>query len=139
MARLPLLPFLLLTACSRAFGPAEEAAIRAVMAEQEAAWDAGDIPGFMRGCADTVVFVGRRGTTRGRDAVTENYLRNYPDREAMGALTFTLHEVVPAGRGHAWATGGWTLHRAADTLSGGFSLLWVEGPEGWRIARDHSY
>jgi ketosteroid isomerase-like protein len=31
------------------------------------------------------------------------------------------------------------LVRTADTLGGGFTLLWVKEGEAWKIARDHSY
>ena len=116
-----------------------ELAVRAEMARQEAAWDAGDIPGFMAGYAPEVCFVSRADRTCGRDSVTRRYQRRYPDRAAMGDLRFTISEVLPAGTGHAWCTGSWTLVRAADTLDGGFSLLWQKRPEGWRIVRDHTY
>lgn len=123
----------------RAFGTDDEQAIRSVMSGQESAWDRGDIAGFMAGYADTVVFLSPKGTTRGRDAVTANYMRSYPDASAMGDLTFGITEVVPAGADHAWSTGTWRLVRATDTLSGAYSLLWVRQAEGWRIARDHTY
>ncbi len=135
-----ILSFLLsFSSCTGPFTLEDDAAIRAVMAGQEAAWDQGDIPGFMEGYSDTVCFVSRMGTTCGRAAVTANYARNYPDKDAMGDLTFGIQEVLPAGGGHAWLTGTWRLTRASDTLDGGFSLLWVKEAEGWRIARDHTY
>jgi ketosteroid isomerase-like protein len=121
------------------FTPADEAAIRAVMAAQEAAWDRADVDGFMQGYADTVCFLSPRGRTCGRAEVTANYKRSYPDASAMGDLTFGVGEVVPAGADHAWMTGTWRLARRSDTLSGAFSLLWVKQAEGWRIARDHTY
>jgi uncharacterized protein (TIGR02246 family) len=130
---------LILTACAPDFGPKDEAAIRQVMAQQEVAWDRGDITGFMEGYADTVCFLSRRGPTCGRDAVTANYRRSYPDAMAMGDLAFNIQEVLPAGGDHAWVTGTWEVHRATDTIGGGFSLLWVRGPQGWRIVRDHTY
>jgi len=130
---------LLLTACTPRFTPADDAAIRTVMAEQEAAWDRGDIPGFMEGYSDTVCFLSSRGSTCGRDAVTANYLRNYPDDAAMGDLAFGIQELLPAGGEHAWLTGTWHLVRAVDTLGGGFSLLWAKEAQGWRIVRDHTY
>lgn len=134
------IPYLcLLTACTTPFTPTDDTAIRTAMADQELAWDMGDIPGFMQGYSDTVCFIGSRGTTCGRDAVTANYLRNYPDQAAMGDLAFGIQEVVPAGDDHAWVTGTWTLVRAADTLGGGFSLLWARERDGWRIVRDHTY
>ena len=117
----------------------DESAIRLVMDDQEAAWDRGDIEAFMAGYSDTVCFIGSRGRTCGREPVTANYKKSYPDKSAMGDLTFRTDEVLPVGDGHAWATGRWTLVRATDTLQGGYTLLWVKEQMGWRIARDHSY
>ena len=119
--------------------PTAEPSIREAMAAQEAAWDRGDIRGFMRGYAEDICFIGKKGRTCGKEAVTLNYEKNYPDRAAMGDLRFVLHEVVPAGAGHAWVTGTWALFRTADTLGGGFSLLWRKDTDGWHIIRDHTY
>ena len=131
---------LMMHACQPVSGPqAGEAAIRQVMAEQEAAWDRGDIRGYMAGYAEEVCFIGSRGRTCGREAVARNYGKSYPDKAAMGDLRFVLHEVLPVGGAHAWVTGTWELFRTADTLSGGFSLLWHKGADGWQILRDHSY
>ncbi len=116
-----------------------EAAIRQVMADQEAAWDRGDIPGFMDGYADTVCFIGPNSRTCGREAVQARYMQRYPDRASMGDLSFGIDEVVIAGDRNAWLTGTWRLVRAADTLGGGFALFWAHGPDGWRVARDMTY
>ncbi|HNK86150.1 MAG TPA: DUF4440 domain-containing protein [Flavobacteriales bacterium] len=144
---LPILVVCIASSCATpVFGPEDEAAIRAVMADQEVAWDRGDVGGFMEGYADSVCFVNARGTTCGKAAVTANYRKHYPDKAAMGDLTFSDLEVVGAGPEHAWCTGKWQLVRgvagarsSADTLGGGFSLLWADGPSGWRIVRDHTY
>ena len=129
-----------LTACGgHVFGPGDEEAIRQVMADQETAWDRGDIPGFMEGYAPDVCFVSDRGTTCGREQVTANYQRRYPNKDAMGDLEFSVGEVIAAGGDHAWCTGGWKLHRESDTLSGGFSLLWQRQGDAWRIIRDHTH
>ncbi len=128
----------LLAGCAQPSFQADEQAIREVMAMQEKAWDSGDVRAFMVGYADSVCFIGSRGRTCGREAVTANYLRNYPDKAAMGDLSFTQLEVLSAGTDHAWCTGRWTIARA-DTVGGGFSLLWVRTSQGWRILRDHSY
>ncbi|MBL7951493.1 MAG: DUF4440 domain-containing protein [Flavobacteriales bacterium] len=130
---------LLFAACgSNPTGEAERE-IRQVMADQELAWDRGDIPAFMDGYADQVCFVSKKGITCGKQAVTANYLRSYPDKDAMGDLSFGIHEVVMAGDQYAWLTGTWRSVRSVDTLGGGFSLLWERTPEGWRILRDHTY
>lgn len=134
-----LVSMLSLGACSSPFGADDDAAIRTVMAEQEAAWDRGDIPTYMEGYADDVCFTSGKDATCGREAVTSNYLRKYPDKAAMGDLTFGINELLPAGNGHAWLTGTWQLVRSADTLGGGFSLLWKKEGRHWRIIRDHSY
>lgn len=125
--------------CGRSFTPADDAAIHQVMADQEQAWDRGDITGFMEGYADSVCFIGRRGKSCGKAAVTANYQRSYPDKAAMGDLTFDHLEILPAGADHAWCTGNWRLIRTTDTISGGFSLFWERKAEGWRILRDHTY
>ncbi len=117
----------------------DEAAIRQVLAAQEAAWDQGDIQGFMTGYTADVCFIGARGRTCGREAVTRNYESSYPDKAAMGDLHFEITEVLPTGSAHAWVTGTWQLFRVADTLGGGFSLLWRKEADGWRILRDHTY
>lgn len=128
-----------LVACTPAFSPSDEEAIRAVMHEQESAWNEGDIPGFMAGYWEDVVFISPKGLTHGSDGVQANYERSYPDGSAMGRLTFGVHEVTAAGGRHAWVSGTWSLLRSADTLSGGFSLLWEQRAGSWRIVRDHSY
>lgn len=135
-----LLLALTLAACQRpAFTPADDAAIRALMQQQAEAWSAGDLDGFMAPYADTICFHSPQGLTCGKQQVHDNYRRSYPDRAAMGRLRLDVHELIPAGANHAWLTGAWALHRQADSLSGAFALLWVRGPGGWRIARDHTY
>ncbi len=132
----------MLLACSCGNAPdttADAAAIKEVLAMQERAWDQGDITQFMSGYAAEVCFIGRRGRTCGREAVARNYQKNYPNKAAMGDLRFEITELLPAGEGFAWMTGNWELVRTADTLGGGFSLLWQKGTEGWRILRDHTY
>ncbi len=134
----------------RAFTSADDTAIREVMADQERAWDRGDIPGFMEGYADSICFISLKGKSCGKAAVTAHYVKTYPDKAAMGDLSFGQLEILGAGANNAWATGTWKLVRAADTLGGGFSLFWQRMPQGrlregasatarWRIVRDHTY
>ncbi len=118
---------------------AAEQHVREIMRQQEIAWNSGDIDRFMEGYSDTICFMGSRGLTCGREEVAANYKKSYPDPDTMGELKFQITEIVPVGNGNAWVTGGWTLFRSADTLQGGYSLLWTREREGWRIVRDHSY
>lgn len=135
---LPGLCALLLLACCTSAPPPVEG-VTAAMQEQQKAWDRGDILGFMDAYADSVCFLSPQGRTCGKRAVTANYIRRYPDTTAMGKLTFDGLEVLPAGDAHAWCTGRWHLLRQADTLSGGFSLLWERTGGQWLIVRDHTY
>jgi len=130
----------LIMSCGGPQRPASDLSdIRSAMAAQEHAWDRGDIPGFMEAYSDTICFISSRGTRCGRSEVQASYARNYPDQAAMGDLNFVIHEVIPVGPDHAWCTGEWSLYRTADTLGGGFSLLWTLETQGWRITRDHTY
>lgn len=139
MQKLPALALVWLAACTApAHRGSVDHAVRQVMAAQQLAWNNGDIAAFMEGYADTVCFVSASGTICGRDLVKERYLARYPDQAAMGRLHFTIGEVLSAGPDHAWTTGAWALHRQADTLSGGFTLLWAHGADGWSIVRDHT-
>lgn len=133
------LPILLLLSCTHNVAENPSNTIRTAMAEQERAWDQGDLPAFMQHYSDTICFIGHGSRTCGREAVTANYLKTYRDKAAMGDLSFGIDEVLPAGNKHAWVTGSWKLYRAADTVGGGFSLLWTKEKAGWRIARDHTY
>ena len=97
-----LLALLGITACctrpetpAEAPAPFDEAGVRAVLAMQEKAWDAGDIPAFMEGYADTACFIVIDGRTCGRAAVTAKYQRSYPTKAHMGDLSFNIHEVLP--------------------------------------------
>lgn len=112
------------------------------MSAQEAAWNAGDLDGFMAAYwrSDSLLFVGSRGPSRGWDTTLDNYRRSYPDREAMGQLTFGVEELTFAGQDHALMLGSWRLDRTEglDTLSGWFSLVWERKQGDWVIVRDHS-
>ncbi len=112
------------------------------MSAQEAAWNAGDLDGFMAAYwrSDSLLFVGSRGPSRGWDTTLDNYRRSYPDRMAMGQLTFGVEELTFAGQDHALMLGSWRLDRTEglDTLSGWFSLVWERKQGDWVIVRDHS-
>ena len=71
--------------------PIESAAIRAVLDDQAAAWNRGDIDGFMTGYAPspTTTFVSGDEVTRGWQTVRDRYAKKYDSREKMGTLTFS--------------------------------------------------
>ena len=116
------------------------AEIRAVMAAQVAAWNRGDIDGFMAGYArsEATEFVSGDKITRGWQTVRENYRKKYNTREKMGALTFSDIKVTLISSNAAIVLGRWKLIRKNDKPHGTFTLLFRRTPVGWRIVHDHT-
>ena len=117
-----------------------EAAIRAVLDAQAAAWNRGDLEGYMDGYdrSPNTEFVGGDTITRGWQTVLERYQRNYNSREKMGVLTFSEIEINVLSKDSALVLGRWRLKRANDEPHGTFSLLFRRRKPGWRIVHDHS-
>jgi len=120
--------------------PQELQAIQKIMASQEASWNSGNLEGFMNGYweSDSLKFVGKTGITYGWKATLERYQKGYPDKAAMGKLTFTLLHVERIGRSAAMVTGKWHLQREKDAPQGHFTLLWRKIQGRWVIVEDHS-
>jgi uncharacterized protein (TIGR02246 family) len=116
------------------------AEIRAVMARQVAAWNRGDIDGFMDGYArsDATEFVSGDKITRGWQTVRDRYRKKYDSREKMGRLAFSQIKVTPLGADTAIVLGRWQLSRQSDKPHGIFTLLFRRTPAGWRIVHDHT-
>jgi ketosteroid isomerase-like protein len=117
-----------------------EAQIRQVLDAQVAAWNRGDVDSFMTGYwkSPRTLFVGANGVTRGWQAVLDRYHRAYPNRAAMGQLTFSdlvVHQDCPDS---AVVIGEYHLQRANDHPSGVFTLNFRKFSEGWRIVVDHT-
>ncbi len=125
---------------SRTLLPAGEAAIRAVLEAQVAAWNRGDIDGFMKGywSSPATTFAGSSGVKRGWQAVLDRYRHDYPGREAMGKLEFSNLEITTLSSDAALVLGHWQLERAHDRPGGVFTLIFRKFPEGWRIIHDHT-
>lgn len=135
-----------LAAChpvARPPAPAQaEQAVRALLAEQVRAWNAGDLEGFMAGYwrDEGLRFASGGAVRQGWQAALDAYRRGYPDRAAMGTLAFDSLDVRPlAGGRWAVAFGRWRLTRAGgEQRTGLFTLLLERRPEGWRIVHDHT-
>jgi beta-aspartyl-peptidase (threonine type) len=115
-------------------------AVRTVLDAQVAAWNRGDIDGFMDGYmrGPDTVFISGDAITRGWQTVLDRYKKSYDSREKMGTLSFLEIEIKPLGRDAAIAFGRWQLVRAADTPHGRFTLIFRRTREGWRIVHDHT-
>lgn len=126
----------------------DAAAIRQVMARQQAAWNRGEVETFMHGYKDSpdTTFVGS-SVRKGYRAILASYRKHYATKAQMGQLTFSDLDVrlLPGDDGkvrYAAVTGRFHLDRTAhgevSQDDGVFSLLWEKGPGGWKIILDHS-
>ena len=119
---------------------ADRGAIQAVLSEQQAAWNRGDVDSFLVGYwhSPELTFSGSSGVTRGWDGVMARYKKTYPDKAAMGQLDFSELEFRFLGPDAALVLGKWHLTREKDELGGVFSLVWQRFPDGWKIIHDHT-
>lgn len=131
---------LLLTSAVAAFSQEQEKAIVKILFDQVAAWNAGDIDGYMKGYwnSDSTVFLSGGNLTRGYSSVLSRYKKTYNTSDRMGKLEFTELQVRMMSPTLGVATGVWRLHRANDQPWGRFTLLVEKKPEGWRIVHDHT-
>ncbi|MBS0664106.1 MAG: nuclear transport factor 2 family protein [Verrucomicrobia bacterium] len=107
---------------------------------QAAAWNRGDIDGFMQTYAQTddLRFASGDTVTYGWRSTLERYRKRYPDRAAMGTLAFHDLVVTELGPDAAIVFGRWQLTRVGDRPHGLFTLLVRRTPAGWRIFADHT-
>jgi uncharacterized protein (TIGR02246 family) len=114
-------------------------AIRQVLDEQVAAWNKGDIEGFMQGYWNSpeTTFSGRT-FTRGWQTVLANYQKSYDTREKMGVLSFGELEVKPLSKDSAFVLGTWKIQDGKTNPNGRFTLIFRKQKEGWRIIHDHT-
>jgi len=126
----------------------DDAALRAAIAAQVAAWNHADIPAFMKTYENSpeTTFIGST-VRKGFEPILERYRQAYATPEQMGTLTFSNVEVrlLPGSCGsveYAVVTGNFHLDRAAKGEAkkddGIFSLVWHKSAEGWKILLDHT-
>jgi len=130
----------MITTAQAQFKPDSESAIRAVLDAQAAAWNRGDVEGYMDGYdrSPKTEFVGGDSITRGWQEVLDRYKKKYDTRDKMGTLTFSDLEITMLGKDAALVLGRWRLKRATDEPHGTFTLLFRKTKSGWRIVHDHS-
>lgn len=113
------------------------APIQALLDRQVLAWNAGDVDEFMRGYwrSPSLTFFSDGEVTRGWQGTLDRYRRRYPDRAAMGRLSFEDLAIEPVRPGLTAVSGTWRLER--DVPAGGRFLLILEQHEGrWVIVVD---
>ena len=118
----------------------EDAMIRQLLTTQTAAWNRGDIEGFMQTYwkSDSLMFIGKSGVTRGWQKTLENYKKGYPDTAAMGKLAFDIITVKSLSPEYYYVVGKWMLKRSIGDISGHYDLLLRKVNGQWIIISDHS-
>ena len=118
----------------------EEISIRNLLKAQTAAWNSGDVEGFMQTYwkNDSLMFIGKNGVVWGWQQTLNNYKKGYPDTAAMGKLSFDIIQVKPLAKDQYFVVGKWMLQRTAGDLSGHYTLLLRRIKGIWKIVADHS-
>jgi hypothetical protein len=119
---------------------ADFAQIRAALMQQEADWNKGDIPAFMEVYwkSENLQFIGANGVTKGWQQTLDNYKRRYPDRDAMGQLSFGIVSMEKLSKKSVFLVGTWDLKRKNDAPGGYFILIWKKIKGKWVITADHT-
>ena len=117
-----------------------KAAIKKVMDDQTAAWNRGDIEGFMQGYWNSpeMMFVSGDNMTKGWQPTLDRYKKSYDSREKMGVLTFSELQITLTGKDSAVVFGRFTLVREKDKPTGLFTLNFRKFKDGWKIILDHT-
>ena len=110
------------------------------MDEQVAAWNRGDIDGFMKGYWDSplMTFVSGDNVQRGWQETLDNYKRSYNTREKMGVLTFSELEIEVFSKDTAKVLGRWKVAHEPKDNQGRFTLIFRKFKDGWKIVHDHT-
>lgn len=119
----------------------KETAVRQLLEQQAKDWNNGDIDAFMEGYwkSDQLQFIGAKGVTYGWKSTKDNYKRGYPDKAAMGKLSFDLLGVDKQSRKVVSVTGKFTLKRESGEVLSGYFLLIIKKIKGkWLIIADHT-
>jgi ketosteroid isomerase-like protein len=130
---------LLLVRQSSAEDPAKS--VHKMLDDQVAAWNKGDLKGFMQGYWDSteLTFYSGRDVRKGWRETYERYqIRYQKDGAEMGHLTFSDLLFEPLAEKTMLVRGRWKLELKKGNVDGLFSLIVKEKPEGWRIVHDHT-
>ena len=111
-----------------------------LLEDQRQAWNRGDLVEYMHGYSksDSLLFVGKSGPKYGWETTLANYKKSYPDKKAMGLLSFDIKEVRMISADHAFVLGAWHLKRENDEPKGYFTLIVKKIRGEWKVIADHS-
>jgi beta-aspartyl-peptidase (threonine type) len=121
--------------------------IRAALDAQAAAWNKGDLDGFMAGYwnDEKLTFIGGADITFGWKKTKERYEKRYKSEgKEMGKLAFSELHVDVLSANAAMVRGRYELsfEKQTDpkkkTARGRFTLILKKFPDGWKVTHDHT-
>ena len=116
--------------------------ILAVISQQEAAWNRGDLEGFMAGYwkSPALTFFSGGRVSHGWQEALDHYKARYQgEGREMGKLEFSELTVHRMGRDAAYVTGHFRLTMSkGNNPQGAFTLIFRKVPGGWKIVHDHT-
>lgn len=117
----------------------ERAAILAVVADMQAAWNRGDYRGYMQGFKNPdVVFVSGGRIKDGWQGALDEYIRNYgPTPESRGDLTFSDMTIEFLAPDAAQLIGRYRVIRPENAMEGINTRLFRKVDGRWVIALNH--
>jgi ketosteroid isomerase-like protein len=111
-----------------------------VFTESVAAWNRGDMDGYLNCYADlpTVRLISGGKITIGKDAIATSFKARFPSPELMGMLTTKNLEIERLTAVDALFYGEFHLERDEVIFSGVFTGHLKKFSDGWAIVLDHS-
>jgi len=114
--------------------------ISIVLNDSEKGWNSGNLEQYMV-CyhkSEKMRFAGNGNFNFGWENTLKRYQKSYPDKKAMGMLSFSDVDITIISKDAALVFGRWTLKYPGKERTGLYTLLLRKFPEGWRIVHDHS-
>jgi hypothetical protein len=121
--------------------PPPQTAIRQVLDDQVAAWNRGDLPGFMAGYwkSEQLSFYSGKDKQSGWQETFDRYQARYQgEGKEMGKLSFSELDIQVLNSETALVRGRWKVVMKKETPEGLFTLVVKRFPTGWRIVHDHT-
>lgn len=118
-----------------------EKEVRKLLDDQAAAWNKGDLDGFMAGYWNSpeLTFYSGGTVTKGWQPTMDRYRKRYgTDAKSMGTLAFKDLQFEVLAPQAALVRGRFELVRDGKKDTGLFTLLVKRLANGWRVVHDHT-
>ena len=115
--------------------------VQSLLDEQVAAWNAGDLDGFMRGYhrSSSTTYLGSTGLIEGYDAIRARYAPGFAPGAARDSLRVEALRVREVDARVGLATARYVLEReGVMTATGQFTLVLLNVEGAWLIVHDQS-